>query len=524
MQQPPASGPSGGAPALRYLARHAWQALAIAVVAAGGAYLAARLATPSYRATTTLLVLQPSSSYLRRGLLAPSRLAPASYRDAVRQGPIAREALQRVLGQPPSQAELRSFRRSLRIAVVGSAPSSLLRLSLTSTDPAYSLAGVRAVADALMAWDARRASGGLERSITALQRSDERIGAILASGTLQGRELDAPTRAALVQARRQRGQQLARARALSRTTIPVGLLEPLAPPASLPAQPAALAALEALAAGLLGLVAGFALLYRRRLRQAASAGSVRRVAGLPALTEFLVPAQAAPERAATAADYLRDHLLRAADPDAPNVVAVTSPRTAAEKEGVAAALAASLVRAGHSTLLVDADLRRPRDVRATGSRSSAATLEMHLENPRLDYSPEVLTLDGVRTCDFIPGTTAAGYPAELLQRGLEGSLAHWRQRYAVVVLDCPPVLPFVDTLLIAPRCSSVVVCAGHEASLPADLREATARLEDRGATLLGTVVTTGRPPRRGRFGARAGSGAGRDGAAGARVDGRAPRP
>lgn len=521
------TGDAAGLRRARSVVRSSWQALLFALAAAAVAYLASSVAPPSYTATTTLLVLQPSANYLHRGLLTPPQLDPETYVAAVRQGPVARQALRAMLGRAPSEHEVGALRRGLRIDVVGKAPSSMLRLRLAGPDPAAARSAVNAVANALVSWDASRASVAIRRSIDALQGSYDSIRTRLTRGPANGEPLGSASRATLVELQRQRAQQLARARALSRSMVAVGLLEPLTVATAGPAVPASLAGTEALVAGLVGLLGGLLMLYLRGSAGGAPSESSLALAGLPVLTQFPVPTQSAPDRSAGAADYLRAHLLRTPGATDRNVIAVTSPRTAAEKAGVAASLAASLVRAGYRTLLVDADLRRPRNLRATaGAAAPTSNLEMHLENPRLDYSPEVLRVSATRTCDFIPGAPATAYPVELLQRGLGPRLTLWRRRYDFVVLDCPPVLPFLDSLVIAPLCGGVVVCAGRESSERLDLLEAVTRLHDRGGTLLGTVVTAGRPPpRRGRrVGRRVGTGAGAPATAGAGSGGAAAGP
>jgi tyrosine-protein kinase Etk/Wzc len=140
-------------------------------------------------------------------------------------------------------------------------------------------------------------------------------------------------------------------------------------------------------------------------------------------------------------------------------------------------------------LLVDADLRRPNLTEALGSTGAeTAPFIAQLERPRLDYSPAIVTLEGERTCDFVPGIRAQAHAAGLLERALQTRLALWKRRYDYIVLDCPPVLPYADALAVAHQCSGVVVCVPSRTSTPAEITHTTHLLRTHGANVLGTVL------------------------------------
>ena len=186
----------------------------------------------------------------------------------------------------------------------------------------------------------------------------------------------------------------------------------------------------------------------------------------------------------------------------PLVVAVTSPQTPAEKEGVALSLAESFARTGYATLFVDADLRGPGATRALEIDEKASpSLELHLENPGRSLPPATIDIGGKRSFDFIPSFAPATYPAELLSGAFAAWLEAWRSSYDVVVVDAPPVLPFADTVAIAPQCTGLVLCVNEHQTTREQLATAVTMLGGNHGQLLGSVFT-GVPRRRAVGGAR----------------------
>jgi polysaccharide biosynthesis transport protein len=186
-------------------------------------------------------------------------------------------------------------------------------------------------------------------------------------------------------------------------------------------------------------------------------------------------------------------------------VVVTSPHTSRAKEGVALALARSLAGSEGRTLLVDADLRHTGSAHGLDpSTVKTPPLEVYLENPDQPHAPAHLPAGGRRVLDFVPSFTAATQPVELLQRGFGRLIEDWRERYDAIVIDAPPLLPFADTLAVAPWSSGVVLCAAQRWSRRDDVVESLAILHDQGIPALGTVLTRAPGDRRRQVAVRAG--------------------
>jgi capsular exopolysaccharide synthesis family protein len=118
------------------------------------------------------------------------------------------------------------------------------------------------------------------------------------------------------------------------------------------------------------------------------------------------------------------------------------------KSTTVAALAALIAGTGKSVLLIDADLRSPslHRIFAVRGRSGLANC----------LDPDV-DLDQLIHCDPVSGVSllAAGgshpRPQEALQSPqLREAVRRWRDRFDIVLIDTPPVLPIADARILAP--------------------------------------------------------------------------
>lgn len=174
------------------------------------------------------------------------------------------------------------------------------------------------------------------------------------------------------------------------------------------------------------------------------------------------------------------------------VLMVTSPMSAEGKSSIAINLALSWCQAGKRVVLIDADLRRPRlhevfpvpieqdNLGLTSVLTGAATLDDALVAAPAG-APKQLTL---LPCGPQPET-----PAELLDsHAFRRTLAQLRERFDVVVLDTPPLLPVVDALLLAHLADGVVLVSRSRSSSRAEIHRSLTLLRQRDTNLLGLVL------------------------------------
>lgn len=178
----------------------------------------------------------------------------------------------------------------------------------------------------------------------------------------------------------------------------------------------------------------------------------------------------------------------------PKIVLVTSPGAMEGKTTTAANLAIAMAQAGNSTLLIDADLRKPRihqlfaqENSPAGSNDNTKGLspvlvgEIPLE-AAIRQTP--IPLLSVLTSGPIPPN-----PAELLgsqkMRDLIDELAKTFDR---IIIDSPPLVPVTDATLLAMLCDGVVLVVKESQTTKHLAITARTRLAEAKAKLLGVVL------------------------------------
>lgn len=166
-------------------------------------------------------------------------------------------------------------------------------------------------------------------------------------------------------------------------------------------------------------------------------------------------------------------------------VLVTSAVGGEGKTTLAAQLAARCGNAGISTLLIDADLRRA---------ALCPLLDVH-EGPGLSD-----VLEGAKIEDVVipvQGGTfhllCAGTPVQDTSRILQGRnfpmlVAQLRQRYDLIFIDSPPVLPVPDALILGRWTDGALLAARFEISRSPQVERARRQLDNAGIPVLGTVI------------------------------------
>jgi capsular exopolysaccharide synthesis family protein len=182
--------------------------------------------------------------------------------------------------------------------------------------------------------------------------------------------------------------------------------------------------------------------------------------------------------------------------EAQRVIGVTSSTPEEGKSTAAANLAVSFARAGQRVIVVSFDFRRPRLhlffglenlVGATSVLLGTATLDQALQDVAQEPNLRVLSSGPVPP-----------NPAEILSldkvRQLVGVLAG---EVDILLVDCPPVLPVTDTLLISRLCDSMLVVAVAAGTRKGDLRRTNDLLSQVQAPVRGTILN--RVPHRGAY-------------------------
>ncbi len=167
-------------------------------------------------------------------------------------------------------------------------------------------------------------------------------------------------------------------------------------------------------------------------------------------------------------------------------LAIVSPSPQEGRTYIAANLAVAFAQLGRRTLLIDADLRRPRQQRIFGipDKIGLATVL----SGRADRSAVVPVRD-LGPLSVLPSGAGPPNPVELLTREGFAMLLHDLQpEFDVILLDTPPALTCADAQTIAFRTRSVLLIARKDHTRIADTERVVRDLADGGTEILGTSL------------------------------------
>lgn len=182
-------------------------------------------------------------------------------------------------------------------------------------------------------------------------------------------------------------------------------------------------------------------------------------------------------------------LLRWLDPAAGRrVLAITSPGRGDGRSYLAANLAVVFSQLGLRTLLIDADLRNPRQHRIFNIPSRlglAAALA-----GRVDANA-VVPVPGCAKLSLLPAGAPPPNPQELLSRPMLGELlGELEQKFDLILLDTSAALAFSDSKSVAFRAGSALVLARKNHTRIADTNHMIRELSDTGTRIVGTVINS----------------------------------
>jgi polysaccharide biosynthesis transport protein len=189
---------------------------------------------------------------------------------------------------------------------------------------------------------------------------------------------------------------------------------------------------------------------------------------------------------AECARFIRTNLLFMS-PDQPlRTIVVTSPAPSDGKTTVAVSLAGTMAQTGQRTLIIDADMRRPRLHRAFDVEGEVGLSSLVVGDATLDQALQRTRYDNL---DVLPCGPLPPNPAELvLTDRFREVLAKLGERYDRIIIDSPPLGPVADPLILGTLVDGVVLVAKSESTPRAALRQGLRALNDANVRVLGVVL------------------------------------
>jgi Mrp family chromosome partitioning ATPase/capsular polysaccharide biosynthesis protein len=202
-------------------------------------------------------------------------------------------------------------------------------------------------------------------------------------------------------------------------------------------------------------------------------------------------------------------------------IMITSADSSEGKSLILANLAVVMAQEGRSVILVDADLRRPRQhtlfqlANEQGLSDAVLAQDPHLATYCVRLSPERLTdpfggddedhvqyaaMAGVGELRVLTSGPLPPNPADLLgSERLAAFLKRLSQEADIVLLDCPPVLAVTDAIVLARRVDGVLLLADLGSSRRGRIERAVEQLRQVEAPMLGFVANRASSRRHGYY-------------------------
>lgn len=484
---------------LRGMLRHAWIIVGCVLLAAGLALLVSQLQTKQYTADASLLFRDPG--FDQEVFDNPVPESVDADREAATNLRLVSLDVVADLTAADLPGDLSGSDVSDMVAIESDPQSDVVTIQATDESPAFAAQTANTFARNYIEFRRDADRKKIEGARRLLQDRLEGLN----SDQRQGSE-----GAALV-------RQIGRLRTLE--SVQTGNAE-LVQKATVPTSPSApQTARNVLLASIVGLVVGLAVALAatrmsRKLRDSddfeAALGGLPVLASIPDVRGLHEPDSGIRElmNAHPEAVRMLRARLRYFNPDREfRSVLVTSPAIGEGKTTIAWSLAASAAAAGTRTVLVEADLHRPRIAERAGALPSPGLSEV-LRRERwigkviqsLPIAPDGGNGTAAATLDVIVAGSHTPAPGELLEGDeMRRCIESLESEYELVVIDTPPISRVADAIPLLAQADGVLVVVERGRTTRDEMIELDEQLRSLGASVLGIVANRvsprGRHPR-----------------------------
>jgi len=168
-------------------------------------------------------------------------------------------------------------------------------------------------------------------------------------------------------------------------------------------------------------------------------------------------------------------------------LAIVSADRGEGRSWLAANLAIVFSQLGERTLLIDADLRNPRQHGLFGIDNSTG-LSTLLTGRRAENC--IQSIPQLRDLSILPAGMLPPNPQELLSRPFfDLSLAGLRKQYDVILMDTPAASLNADAQTIAARAGCALLVTQKDASRAASIRRVLSDMRETGAQVVGSIIS-----------------------------------
>ena len=180
-------------------------------------------------------------------------------------------------------------------------------------------------------------------------------------------------------------------------------------------------------------------------------------------------------------------LMRTSGRRGAGIFAILSPNSGEGRSQLCAELAIAFAQLGGRTLLVDADMRRPRLHSLFGADNHIGLAQSLTDSD----TQRLRGVEGVAQLALLTSGATPNNPLELLSGSrFERTMADWRRAYEFVLIDTPPTSKFSDALTIATAAGNVITVGRTASTSFSSLTEMQRKLETTRARIVGGVINS----------------------------------
>jgi capsular exopolysaccharide synthesis family protein len=180
-------------------------------------------------------------------------------------------------------------------------------------------------------------------------------------------------------------------------------------------------------------------------------------------------------------------------PDSPpKAIVITSALPNEGKTTSAINIALSLTQAGSKTLLVEADLRRPKISIYMEFESNSTGLTEILSSKKsisnLLLKKNIIRLEDSKL-DVLPSGVVPPNPSELLaSQRFDKLISVLRKKYQYIIIDCPPLLPVTDAAIVSARVDGTILIVHAGSTKKPQFTGARDAMTSVGSSILGVIL------------------------------------
>lgn len=185
---------------------------------------------------------------------------------------------------------------------------------------------------------------------------------------------------------------------------------------------------------------------------------------------------------------IRTTLLVSSPPGRIKTILLTSPLAQEGKSSTISNMAITLAEANKRVVIVDADLRKPKQAKIFGARNGDGPgLSRYLSSDT--EASEVVKAAGLTNLRLITSGPLPANPIELLtSERMDSLVGYLKRNFDFILLDTPPLLAVSDALAMGPMADAIILVArGGHTPIPA-LKQAKQKLDAHKLKCLGVIL------------------------------------